>query len=65
MHLQTLWLLCVYVVLGSTVEVELVFEYSLVHFYSLSEQAEIFIEQLIAAMSNVTGVNEWASYTPR
>ena len=45
-------------VLGSTVEVEIVFEYSLAHFYSLNEQVEIFIEQLITSMSNVTGVNK-------
>ena len=61
MHLQTyviiVYIFCV-IVLGSTVEVEIVFEYSLAHFYSLNEQAEIFIGQLIASMSNVIGVNK-------
>ena len=52
---------CVLTVLGSTVEVEISFEYSLVHSYSINEQTGFFIERLITVMSviaNHTGVNE-------
>ena len=45
-------------VLGSTVEVEIVFQYSLVHTYSINEQAEMFIKQLMTVISSNTGVNE-------
>ena len=56
---------CVLTVLGSTVEVEIVFEYSLVHTYSMNEQTGLFIEELITVISNISGpgVNKYVNET--
>lgn len=46
------------IVSGSMVEVEIVFIYSLVHVYSINDQANMFIEELITTISSDIGVDK-------